>query len=228
MPTFVDHRDAAHDLPLMAVDALAHAVRHLALHRPRWMRGPALADPVHRPTIVTERLTLRTHRLRHRRAWHALQSDPRVVRYLDWPLRSRAASFKHLLDRTRHTRLKRKDDFLALAVLLDGRVVGDVSLHLRNVEPRLRHLEIGWVFAPEVQGHGFATEAARGVLGLAFGRLGARQVTARMHSANERSRALATRLGFVEVSEARGIRLMAISSDRFARTREAAASRRAE
>ncbi|MDQ0892769.1 GNAT family N-acetyltransferase [Agromyces ramosus] len=207
---------------------LEQLLRHLPVHRPRWLRGPALSDPVRRPTIVTERLTLRAHRLRHRRAWYALQSDPDVVRYLQWPLRSRTASFKHLLDRMRHTRLERKDDFLALAVLLDGRVIGDVSLHLRNVDPHLRHLEIGWVFAPAAQGRGYATEAAIGMLELAFGRLGARQVTARMQSANDRSQALATRLGFVEVSEARGIRLMAISSEQFALTRRAAASRRAE
>jgi RimJ/RimL family protein N-acetyltransferase len=207
---------------------LARMLRHLPIRRPRWMRGPALADPVVRPAIVTDRLTLRTHRLRHRRAWYALQSDPDVVRYLQWPLRSRTASFKHLLDRMRHTRLQHKDDFLALAVLRDGRVIGDVSLHLRNVEPELRHLEIGWVFAPQAQGRGYATEAATGMLELAFGRLEARQVTARMHSANDRSQALATRLGFVEVSEAHGIRLMAISPDQFAETRLAAASRRAE
>lgn len=189
---------------------LGRLTRWSPIRRPGWMRGPAIPDGVRRPVLVTPRLVLRPHRLRDAQAWHALQSDPEVLRYVAWPTRSRAASFKHLVDRTQHTSLLRKDDFLALAVVHEGRLVGDVSLHFRNVELPERHLEIGWIVATEQQGRGYASEAAEAVLELAFDGLRARQVTARMDSGNLASRALAERLGFVDVTDVGGSRLMAL------------------
>lgn len=196
--------------PAVRPSRLRRLSRYSPVRRPGWMRGPAIPDGVRRPTLVTSRLVLRPHRLRDARAWYRLQSDPQVLRYLAWPRRSRVVSFKHLLDRTLHTRLLRTDDFLALAVLHEGRLVGDVSLHFRNVELPERHLEIGWITAPGHQGRGYAREAADAVLGLAFDDLRARQVTARMHSDNLASKALADRLGFVEVTDVAGWRLMAM------------------
>lgn len=187
---------------------LRRLVRSSPVRRPGWMRGPAIPDGVRRPTIVTSRLVLRPHRLRDASAWYRVQSDPEVLQYLAWPARSRAASFKHLLDRSHHTKLLRKDDFLALAVVHDGRLVGDVSLHFRIVEPADRQFEIGWITAPGEQGRGYAREAAEAMLGLAFDDLHARRVTARMHSGNLASKALAERLGFVEVAEVAGSRLL--------------------
>jgi RimJ/RimL family protein N-acetyltransferase len=194
---------------------LGGITRWSPVRRPGWMRGPAIPDGVRRPVLETPRLLLRPHRLRDARAWHALQSDPEVLRYVAWPTRSRTASLKHLVDRTQHTSLLRKDDFLALAVVHEGRLVGDVSLHFRNVELPERHLEIGWIVASEHQGRGFAREAAEAVLELAFDDLRARQVTARMDSGNAASKALAERLGFVEVTDVAGSRLMALGVARY-------------
>ena len=180
------------------------------VRRPGWMRGPAVPDALRAPTLVTERLVLRPHRIRDADAWYALQSDPAVIEHLEWPLRSRAASFKHLLDRTQHDRLEREGDFLALAIVHEGDLVGDVSLHFRNTDPGHREFEVGWVLSPAAQGHGYAREAAGAMLELAFTRLAARRVTAKMATANEPSRALAERLGFIEVGEAGGIREMVL------------------
>ncbi|MFD4422825.1 GNAT family N-acetyltransferase [Agromyces sp. NPDC058484] len=132
--------------------ALRHAIslagrmprRVVALRRPRWMRGPRLPNPVHAPRLQTERLVLRPHRLSDAPAWFALQSDPRVIEFLPWPLRNRRESLRHLAHRIRHVRLEQNDDFLALGVELDGILIGDVSLHLRDIDPE-RHAEIGWI-----------------------------------------------------------------------------------
>lgn len=182
----------------------------IPVRRPGWMRGPAVPDSLRAPRLVTERLVLRPHRLRDAAAWYSLQSDPAVVEHLDWPLRSRAASFKHLLDRTHHDRLEREGDFLALAVVREGELVGDVSLHFRETDPDRREFEVGWVLAPAAQGHGYAREAAAAMLELAFTRLAARRVTAKMATANDASRALAERLGFTEIGEGGGIREMVL------------------
>jgi RimJ/RimL family protein N-acetyltransferase len=192
-----------------------HVIRSLLPRRPRFMRGPRIADPVSRPVIRTERLLLRPHRLADAGIWYTWQSDPAVVEHLSWPLRTRAESFIHLMHRTRHTRLEQLNDFLALGVEYQGVLVGDVSLHLRSLDPATRRLEIGWLVGPEWQGRGFAREAAEGMLGLAFDRMHAAAVEAVMTMGNEASRLLATRLGFEEVGERHGERLTVLTAERY-------------
>jgi RimJ/RimL family protein N-acetyltransferase len=167
--------------------------------------------------IQTPRLLLRPHRSADGDDWYALQSDPNVLRYLPWPPRSRAASRRHLRHRTRHVRLEQAGDFLALAVELDGRVVGDVSLHLRDVPAHQRRAEIGWIIGTEWAGRGYASEAARAMLRLAFDRLDARYVTAVMDPDNDRSHLLALRLGFLQIGEAGRERTMLLSREQFRR-----------
>lgn len=192
-----------------------HVFRSLLPRRPRFLRGPRIADPVSSPVIRTERLLLRPHRLADADIWYAWQSDPAVIEHLSWPLRSRAESYIHLMHRTRHTRLEQLNDFLALGVEYQGRLVGDVSLHLRSLDPETRRLEIGWLVGPEWQGRGFAREAAEGMLGLAFDRMRAASVEAVMTKGNEASLQLATRLGFEEVGERDGERLTVLSAERY-------------
>jgi RimJ/RimL family protein N-acetyltransferase len=184
------------------------------------MRGPRIADPVRSPVIRTERLLLRPHRLADAPIWYAWQSDPAVIEHLSWPLRSRAESYVHLMHRTRHTRLEQLNDFLALGVEHQGRLVGDVSLHLRSLEPETRRLEVGWLVGPEWQGRGFAREAAEGMLGIAFDRLHAVTVEAVMTKGNEASLLLAKRLGFEEVGERAGERLTVLTAERYRATRD--------
>ena len=57
-------------------------------------------------------------------------------------------------------------------------------------------LEVGYIFAPAAGGRGYATEAVRALVGLAFDSLGARRVIARVDDRNTASSALLTRLGF--------------------------------
>jgi RimJ/RimL family protein N-acetyltransferase len=85
-----------------------------------------------------------------------------------------------------------------------GRLVGDVVLFFRSAG----HAggEIGYVFAPDVAGHGYATEACAAVLDLAFDSsygLGLHRVIARMDARNEASVRLASRLGMRREAEFR-------------------------
>ncbi|WP_353826455.1 GNAT family N-acetyltransferase [Agromyces sp. SYSU T0242] len=190
-------------------------VRDLVPQRPRFLRGPRIEDGVRSPVIRTERLTLRPHRMADAAAWYELQSDPDVVEHLAWPLRGRAESFVHLLNRTRHTRLEQRDDFLALAVVLDGELIGDASLHLRELEPERRRCDVGWVIGPRWQGRGYAREAGLAMLELAFDTLGAATVQAHMAPANRASLALAERLGFSEGEPSGGDRVMVLDRARY-------------
>ncbi|WP_233255651.1 GNAT family N-acetyltransferase [Naasia lichenicola] len=152
--------------------------------------------------MSTRRLILRPHRLRHAdaEAWHHIVNQPDVRTALNWPARDRAASRRHLEHRTRHTRLWQADDFLALAIELDGELIGDVSLHVRSIEGSNRSAEIGWLLDRRNMGCGYATEAASAMLALAFDVLQAQWVTAIVRRGNPRSAALAKRLGFTPVA----------------------------
>ncbi len=166
------------------------------LHRPRLLRGAYLDAPVRAPVIRTARLVLRPHRMEDADAWLAIEAEPSIRRNLHWPERNRHHALAHLRDRTRHTVLQQSGDFLALAVELDGEVIGDISVHLRTVAPETRSAEMGWLELSRFGGHGYATEAAEGMLGFIFGALGAHWVTAVIDEENPRSMALAERLGF--------------------------------
>jgi RimJ/RimL family protein N-acetyltransferase len=171
------------------------------LRRPRFVRGPRIEHPFDAPIVRVGDLTLRPHRLTaaDAEAWFELQSNPDVVRYLPWKLRTREQSLQHLRDRTRHTRLWQAGDFLALAIEREGRMIGDVSAHLRTVSPDDRVVEVGWLISPDDSGHGYATRAAETLIDYAFEVIRATRVIAVIHPRNARSRALAQRLGFVRM-----------------------------
>ena len=58
-----------------------------------------------------------------------------------------------------------------------------------------RTAEIGYVINPAYAGHGYATEAARALLAMAFGPLGLRRVVARVDARNPASAGVLRRLG---------------------------------
>lgn len=92
-------------------------------------------------------------------------------------------------------------DLLDLAATLrsDGTLVGDLLLILSSVEHQT--LEVGYIFSRAHGGQGYATEAVRGLLDLAFGPFGARRVIARVDARNDASRRLLLRLGFRQEAE---------------------------
>jgi RimJ/RimL family protein N-acetyltransferase len=126
---------------------------------------------------------------------HALQRDPEVVRYLPWPVRTREQSRQWLQDRVAAQTLAADDDVIAYAVERrdDGRVIGSITLFLRSVEHRQG--EIGFVLEQAAQGQGYAAEATRAVLDVAFAELDLHRVVGRADARNAASAALMTRLG---------------------------------
>ncbi len=182
------------------LDRVGHGRISRLLSRPRFLRGPSIESPVDSPTIETARLRLRPHSLADVDEWYSIVSDPMVVRYLSWHVRDHSAAKHHLRDRTHHTRLAQVDDFFALAIVRDNCLIGDVSLQVRSVNPDVRSVEVGWVLATAYQGYGFATEAVAAILRVAFEQVGARLALAVIDEANTRSIALATRLGFTELT----------------------------
>jgi len=90
-----------------------------------------------------------------------------------------------------------------LVVELDGEVVGDLMLAIRDgwaqtevaESARGVEAELGWVLHPRHSGHGFASEAVRALIRVCFRDLGLRRVTAGCFADNERSWRLMERVG---------------------------------
>jgi len=124
----------------------------------------------------------------------ALQGDPEVCRYLLYDARSREQVAEILERDAAATCLAAKGDYLQPAIRSEtGRFVGTMYFELHSVEDRTA--EIGWILAPHAQGHGYATEAARLLLALAFDELGLHRVQAELDPRNTASVRMCERLG---------------------------------
>lgn len=125
---------------------------------------------------------------------HRLQSDPEVCRYLLYEPRTREQVAEVLARDASALRLAEKDDYLQPAVRTrDGGFIGTMYFSLHSVEDRTA--ELGWILLPDAQGRGYASEAARLLLDLAFGELDLHRVFAELDPRNGASVALCERLG---------------------------------
>ena len=146
--------------------------------------------------IETGRLLLRTHRAEDLDDLVAFHGDPEVVRFIPWPLRDRAATEETLRVKLDQSELREPGQWLVLAVELreTGRVIGEVLLKWAAE----RQGELGFAFARDVQGRGYAAEAADAVLRVAYDELGLHRVSAVVIEGNDASTRLLRRLGFRE------------------------------
>lgn len=145
--------------------------------------------------LMTDRLLLRAFTRGDVDAVHAYRSREDVARYLFDPPLSRDECALAIQQRIAHTVLEKEGDRIILAVESrdDGALVGEVSLIWRSVEARQG--ELGWIFHPDYQGRGFASEAAARLLDLGFGEIDLHRIFARCDARNDRSWRLMERLG---------------------------------
>lgn len=142
--------------------------------------------------IKTERLVLRALLESDLQHHQALYSHRDVLRYLCDEALSGDAFDAHFTRRL-NPLLPDEGEWLNLAVLHQDEFIGEVGLTLASRSHR--QCEIGYVFDPAFSGQGFATEAARAMVDLAFTLLHAHRISARMDARNHASAAVAGRLG---------------------------------
>jgi ribosomal-protein-alanine N-acetyltransferase len=86
--------------------------------------------------------------------------------------------------------------FWAVELRAEGRVIG--HLYFQPIEPaELRTCELGYIFDPRHQRHGYATEAARALVDHAFAALDVHRVIAHCDPANIASWRVLEKIGFV-------------------------------
>jgi RimJ/RimL family protein N-acetyltransferase len=145
--------------------------------------------------IRTERLQLRPVTLDDVDAMHAYQSREDVCRYIPYAPRSREEISERISTGRYASVIDAPGNGLMIGVtLLDSdAVIGDVMLRWESEEHQSG--ELGYVFNPDVRGHGYATEACRALLPLAFDGLGLHRIIARVDARNHASANVLRRLG---------------------------------
>jgi len=122
-----------------------------------------------------------------------LFGQPDVVRYLYEDVLEGEELRTHFEKRL-WTGLPAEGEWANLAVVADDQFLGEIGFGVSDATHRT--CEVGYVFLPESGGRGFATQATRATVQLCFDVLNAHRVIARLDARNERSAALAERLGF--------------------------------
>ncbi len=120
-------------------------------------------------------------------------SDPQVARYIPWEPWSRADAEEHIQKRVQRKGIDGPGSVLSLVVEREQRVIGDVVLW--PVDDTLGRGEMGWAINPTAAGRGYATEAVRALIGVAFETYGMHRVIAQLDSRNTASAKLCERVG---------------------------------
>ncbi|HWE91651.1 MAG TPA: GNAT family protein [Pseudonocardiaceae bacterium] len=123
----------------------------------------------------------------------AVVGDDRVTRWLSFDSLTVEQQEQRLNDAiTRAHHSPRTEYYLAVTPQDKDRLIGFVRLGFSGV----RAAKLGYAIAFDHWGHGYATDAARSMIGYGFHSLGLHRITAAIGPDNAASIALADRLGF--------------------------------
>jgi RimJ/RimL family protein N-acetyltransferase len=156
------------------------------------MQEPIGDNPEKAFFLQTERLGFRPWSESDIELAAALWSDPEVTRFIGGPY-SRERVQERLSKEIAAWRFDRIQ-YWPIFLLSTGEHVGCCGLRPKKPEEKI--LELGFHLRPAHWGFGYASEAARAVVGYAFRTLGARGLFAGHNPANEASRRLLKKLGF--------------------------------
>lgn len=146
-------------------------------------------------SLATPRLILRRWREADRQPFAAINADPRVGEFLLGPL-PRAMS-DSLIERYEAQFERDGISLWAVERCEDARLIGIAGLQPVPFETHFTPaVEIGWHFAPEAWGHGYATEAAAAAREHAVALKGLGEVVSFTVPGNLRSQRVMQRLGF--------------------------------
>ena len=151
--------------------------------------------PLPTPTLKSARLVMRPFDDVDADDLFALHSNPHVLRYWDAPPWSEPARAQRFITACRQ--MADDGDGVRLAVdrASDGAFIGWCSLSRWN--PEYRSTALGYCYEDAVWGSGYATEAARELLGWAFDTLDLNRVQAETDTRNVASARVLEKLGFV-------------------------------
>jgi RimJ/RimL family protein N-acetyltransferase len=149
-------------------------------------------------TIQTDRLLMRRWQDSDRGPFAALNGDPETMQYFPETL-DRAAS-DLMVDRIEARFDQQGFGLWALEVAATGEFVGFTGLNPMPADvPGAGGMEVGWRLVRSAWHHGYATEAARAAVDVAFGGVGLAEIWSMTAVLNEPSQAVMRRIGLTEV-----------------------------
>lgn len=151
--------------------------------------------PLPTPLLHTASLRLRPVTDGDADALFALHSDARVLRFWDSPPWTERARADRFIAACRQIEEEGSGARVAMERASDGTFVGWCGLTQWN--PSYRSASLGYCLEEAAWGRGYATEAARAVLGWAFGALDLNRVQAETDTRNLASARVLEKLGFV-------------------------------
>ena len=130
--------------------------------------------------------------------WDAVDSSrQQLKRWMPWVNDHDSVDYSRDYVRRMQAKWILREDFpMGIWRLADGRLLGATGLH--RIDWTIPAMEIGYWLRPDAEGTGYATEAVKLLVPLAFELLQAERVEIRCDALNLRSAAIARRLGFVE------------------------------
>lgn len=144
--------------------------------------------------IETGRLVLREFRRDDWESVHEYAVDPEVYRYMPWGPNSEDDT-RAFIERAIARRLEEPRTYFELAITLreGGRLVGGGGI--RYDDGSTRSANMGYCLRRDAWGQGIGTEAAGGLVGFGFERLGVHRIWATCDSANTRSAHVLEKVG---------------------------------
>lgn len=145
--------------------------------------------------IETSRLILRPFELSDHADMYEYQSNPEVVKYIPWPVRTPEQVQEALEKGMKDTKLEKQGDRVLLSIVLKEtkKVIGQLNISI--VSEKNKHAEFGYVINPKFSGKGYVTEACKAFLTWAFNNHDLHRITAVMDQRNPKSKAVCERLG---------------------------------
>lgn len=150
--------------------------------------------------LRTERLLLRRWRDSDREPFARMNADPEVMRYFPG-LQDRASS-DALVDRVEGLFADRGYGLWALETLSDDEFIGFTGLNpMPDGVPGAGGVEVGWRLVVPAWGHGYATEAARAAMAVAFDELRLPELWSMTAVLNTPSQRVMQRLGMTPYAD---------------------------
>jgi RimJ/RimL family protein N-acetyltransferase len=156
------------------------------------------------PTLETERLLLRAHRLDDFAASLATWSDPLVTRFIGGKPSTEQQVWSRLLGYAGHWSLL-GFGYWALEEKATGRFAGELGFadFRRDIAPSMRGVpELGWALAAAFHGRGYATEAVRAAVAWGDRRFEAPRTVCLIDVGNLASIRVAEKCGYAEFERA--------------------------
>jgi RimJ/RimL family protein N-acetyltransferase len=158
-----------------------------------------MTEPGRFDTVRTDRLLMRRWLDSDREPFAALNADPAAMLFFPQTLDREASD--GLVDLIEERFDQQGYGLWALEVAGTGEFIGFTGLNpMPDGVPGAGGVEVGWRFGRHAWHNGYATEAARAALGVAFGGVGLDGIWSMTAVLNEPSQAVMRRLGLTEVA----------------------------